>query len=271
LELVQRIVEYEGDQTFTPYFIGDTHIGTIHHDRKLWLRDIQRIADDPRALWVGMGDAVEAITLTDPRFSAKEIDEPFRDRLDDLPYAQLEQFIEDVAPIADKCLGLHEGNHETEYQRRHYGKLTLKACEGLGMPFLSDTAMTRLVFRYVSKGERQATYVLTIYSEHGTGGGRKKGAKVNALEDLSAGFAADVYARGHVHTKLIWEGARLSIPAKGALVLRNDTPLFILTGSYYRSYEVGSTSYGQRASYPPTVLGCERIFVQPLARRAYKP
>jgi hypothetical protein len=272
MELCERVVNYTGMDIFTLYLTGDTHYGTIHHDRKRWLNDVDTIKNDPHALWLHVGDAVEAIVLTDPRFKGSEIAPEFRDRLDDLPHAQIEQFCRDAEPIRDKCIGLLEGNHENEYTRRHYGRLTEKAAEWLGVPFLSDTCLIRLMFRHTStEGERNRTFVTTIYAEHGSGGGRKKGAKVNNLEDLSAFFDADIYARGHVHTKMIWEGCRLGIPHKGALKLLDKTPLFALTGSYYRGYEVGSTSYAQQKGLPPSALGCERVLIQPLKERVYKP
>lgn len=260
MHIQSQEITFTGDQRFRIYPIGDVHIGTVHHDRNHWLRDIQRIADDPNAYWIGMGDFCECIVLSDPRFEASEIAPEFRDKIGTLAKSQFERFIADVEPIKHKCLGLLEGNHEFQLKRRHYIDVVLDACRELGVPMLTDTAMLRLIFRRVGEdGGRHKSHVLTIFAEHGNGGGRKTGGKINSLEDMMGPFDADIYLRGHVHQKLATKHPRISVPAYGEAKMVAKTRLCVLTGCYYKTYEAGSSSYGQRSGYNPTELGCVTI------------
>ena len=54
--------------TFTLYPLGDVHLGNVACDESLFRAVVNRIADDDRALWVGMGDYCDFINRTDPRF-----------------------------------------------------------------------------------------------------------------------------------------------------------------------------------------------------------
>jgi len=265
MHLIKKVVEYTGDPVFTIAFMGDTHIGCVSHDRNHWLRDIATIRDTENCFWIHDGDACECIVPTDPRWHGGGIDKCFHDRLDDLPSAQYEQFEKDVFDIRDKCLGLSEGNHDGEFQRRHYGKLTQKSAERLGVPFLSDTAMIRITFRRLDEnGERNKSCVKTIFVQHGAGGGSKGGGKVNKMEDLPAAFEANIYVWGHVHRKMIWPGMILRIPESGKLHLVEKEVWYVLSGSYFKTYQEGHSSYGQRAAYRPVVLGCPSIQIRPM-------
>lgn len=73
MQLVERVIEYSGRQVFTIHVTGDTHIGTVHHDRTRWLRDIRIIENNPRALWLHVGDTIEAISPDDFRWAGAEL------------------------------------------------------------------------------------------------------------------------------------------------------------------------------------------------------
>lgn len=269
MEIVERTIEYSGDPTYTIAFTGDTHIGTMHHDRKHWLRDVATINDDDNCLWLHLGDAVEAITPSDKkRWAGNEIDQKFTTRLDDLPQAQMECFEQDVWDISDKCIGLVQGNHEQKYAQYHYGNLTRRACDALHVPYLSDTALVRLTFRRLDEdGNRNRSHVVTLYVQHGSGGGATTGAKVNRIENLPAGFSADIFAWGHVHKRVVWPFVQLSIPSNGKLQLVERELWGVLSGSYLKSYQEGASSYGQRAAYRPVSLGCAYVRIRPLMRK----
>jgi hypothetical protein len=264
LNLITKEITYKGDQTFTLYPLGDIHLGTIHCDRNHFKQTIDRIAADPNALVVGMGDYCECIVLSDPRFEPSEISPEFQGRLGDIAVAQGEQFIADILPIKDKIIGMIDGNHEFELKRRHYYDLTLSACRTLGVPYLSDTAMIRLVFRRESDTSKHVeSHNVFIYAEHGAGGGGKSGGKVNSLCDLMAHFEADLYLRGHVHDKIVVPKPMLRMTGQGKAKLIQKKRFGVLTGCFYKSYEEGSSSYGQRKGYAPNEIGCPAIRIRP--------
>lgn len=264
MHLATVVIPYTGDQTFTLRPLGDVHLGTAHCDRKHFKRDIDSIAADPNALWIGMGDYCECITPTDPRFVAAEVDPDFLPRLGTIAVAQRDTFLEYVEPIKAKCIGLLEGNHEAQIRFRHYLDLTLDMCRELGCDYLGDTAFVRLNFcRTDDDGRQLRSNVVVVYAEHGAGGGRYTGGKLNALEHMMRDFEAAIYLRGHVHTKGGVKEPRISVPVKGKAVLIAKTRIAALTGCYYRTYAANQSSYGQRKSYPPTELGSVAIRIHP--------
>jgi predicted phosphodiesterase len=279
-------VQYVGDPTFTLYPLGDIHIGTIHCDMSRLRTDVEKIKNDPYGLWIGMGDYCECITLDDSkRFCASEIHKDFINKLDTIAVAQNEAFIDEVWDIRDKSLGLLSGNHEGNNKKRHFVDIVGNACQRMTysdasdapqnyvtvfgnnepkMPYLGDTAMVRLVFERVDDdGKHERSHNVVIYAEHGHGGGRKTGGKINSLEDMMGPFDADIYLRGHVHTKLVTKHPRLSIAASGSAKLQSKTRVCGLTGCYYKTYQQDTSSYGERNGYSPTELGGIAIRIRP--------
>jgi predicted phosphodiesterase len=263
--LYSKEIRYQGDPWIPIYPLGDIHEGTIHCDRKLFRRDVGKIDVDPLALWLGIGDYCESIVMSDPRFAVEEIDPEFIPHLGRLACAQRDAFIRDVMPIKDKCIGLLEGNHEFENRKRHYVDIVRDACRELETEYLSDAAMIRLIFRRVDEeGNHVRSNTIKIFACHGHGGGRKTGGKVNKVEDLMDSFDADIYLMGHVHTKLTVKRPRLLVPNCGKMKLIAKPRIGALTGSYYRTYEECSSSYGQRQVYAPLELGGVCIKIRPM-------
>ncbi len=259
------MIEYQGDPWYTLYPLGDSHIGTAHADRNIWLRDVRRVAEDPNALWVGMGDMCECINRTDKRFEPNEIAPQFRDHLDNLVYKQAEAFMQDVWDIADKCVGLIEGNHESDHKRYCHIDVARNICDGLKVPYIGDTAYIRMVFRRVDdKGEQQKGRAFTVYAEHGSYNGRTLGGVLNYLERLMNSFEADVYMTAHCHMKSHAEKPILRMAPKGAPILMERKRIGLSTGAYYRTYQVNTTSYGQRRTFPPAALGAVPVRLRPL-------
>ena len=276
MHCITRVIKYQGDPWFTLTPLGDIHDGTIHCDRNLFLKDLQTVIDDPYGLTIGMGDHHECIIPTDPRFSADEVDPYYlqNGRLATLAVEQKNRFVDTMLPVAEKCIGLLTGNHEHQIKQRHYIDLTDEACKDLSggernnkiraVPFLGDASLIRLVFQRVDdNGNQLRSHNVIIYAEHGAGGGGKTGGKVNSLEDKMRDFDADIYLRGHVHTKLTTKHPRLTITRQGKPSLQAKTRICGLTGTYYRTYQQDHSSYGQRKSYSPTELGCIKIRIRP--------
>ena len=264
MELAEYRINYSSRRDkIVLYPLGDIHFGTRHCDVNLLNKTIAKIRDNPNAYWIGMGDYCEMITLSDPRFVASEILPDLYPSLGTLAVAQRDAIIELLKPIADKCLGLLEGNHEYEIKNRHYVDIVRDMARELRVCYLGNAAMIRLVV-YREPGNQTSTFY--VYAEHGSGGGKKPGGKINALEDMMSNFDADIYLRGHVHTKLSSKRPMLKLSSKGKLKLMTATRVCVLTGCYYRSYEVGTSSYAERRGFPPTELGTPAVLITPTTR-----
>lgn len=232
------------------YGVGDIHLGSKACDEDKFREDIEKIRRNPYAYWVGIGDYLEAINYTDPRFDPKGLARWLENKeLDNLAKAQAEKFIELVKPIKDKCLHLHTGNHEEVIRRRYHQDIVNYVCMVLNKPFAGYTAFSRLNINYRKMEHR--TRVLILYSEHGSGGGELPGAKALKLQRQHGYKEADVYFYGHVHEKMDLDLVRLAVTHRGALKLLQKPSLGIICGSYLRSYPEGFTAYTEMKSVRP--------------------
>jgi hypothetical protein len=241
--------------------LGDIHRGTKNCDEKKLKGTVEWIKNNPNTYWIGMGDMAEYINLSDPRFDIKNIDPELRGEVDNLAAIQKNGIVKLLKPIKNKCWGCLEGNHEEIIRKKYHINIFSLMCYDLGVPELGRGCLMRIILE-ASNG---TTRSFTIYAEHGSGGGRKPGSKVNSLIDLEQYFDADIYLRGHVHEKLGINKHKLALSrmAKGRpLRLIEKKKVFALTGSFYRGYIEGTRSYVESKTYPPISTGVVKITVE---------
>jgi hypothetical protein len=100
-----------------------------------------------------------------------------------------------------------------------------------------------------------------VFAEHGATGGGTPGNAVNDFQKRLGNFDADLWFKGHVHRRLIWQNETLSW---GAKKITSRTRVMALTGSYLKSYGVGGTpAYAERAAYPPVTIGGVVALIKP--------
>lgn len=253
---------YAPGQRFTLYPLGDCHLGSANSDRKKLARLVERIAADPTARWLGMGDIVEAIAPDDKRWAPDDLDEDVtllrqKHIADYYVYKIAELF----APIIDKCWGVNDGNHEERFGARYYTGLNQRVLDKLGRPELYGewSSITRVVFEDANN-HRTA---LKVYQQHGWQAGRKKGAKVNNLDDLM-GYIEDchIYLVAHSHERLITTKTKLGTNPTFTNLRAYDA-YGAHTGSFLRTYQLGKVGYAERRSYPPTSLGPVWFHIDP--------
>lgn len=286
MEIIDRVVEYTGDPVFTLWHLTDQHIGTVHHDRKLWLEHVEAVRQNPYAVWICGGDGIEAITHKDKRHAPEEIDPAFGNITGRLIDAQRDRFTEDLRPIASKGIGIHMGNHEAtpggdgdrnivrdvcieleNEVRNQRGEKLFGKCDKKEVlryvPYLSDTAFIRLTFRKMDDdGNRLRSCTKIIYSEHGACNATTESGVLTYLNNLMREFEADIYLTGHCHKNVRTSHPKLSIPrSSGSLIAMKR--LAQSSAGFYRTYIAGHSSYGQRKSYSPTELGCIKIRIRP--------
>jgi predicted phosphodiesterase len=120
---------------------------------------------------------------------------------------QIEFYTELFTPIKDKILAMCQGNHENRAYKSEGIDLTKIVASQLGIPdkFCITSALLFLRFGEESRG-RKATgknqlrlvpYV--IYLNHGSGGGKREGGKINRLADMASIVDADIYIHAHTH------------------------------------------------------------------------
>jgi predicted phosphodiesterase len=213
------------------WLIGDIHLGHRACDEDLLGRVVDRIRRN-NDLWIGMGDHVDAIGVTDFRFSHSECAE-WIDDVDDIYAQQVDYAAKSLGPIKEQCLGMLTGNHESKIAKRDKINVHKMLCERMGAKNLGYTAW--VTFR--NEGQSFQAYLT-----HGHGGGRTQGGKVNRVQALLASNAVDVAAMGHVHEASI-STRSLRIAKNGKV--GNLQQWGIVTGAFLSDPEYGLDSgYG---------------------------
>jgi len=246
----------------TVWFIGDLHVGNKGFDERDLKTVIQKVQADDYARWFAMGDLAECINLNDPRFKLENIPAMFHQHLENLPQVQVNHVCELLAPIKDKCIGFHAGNHEEkilQYSKSidpmfDYRSLFPRETANLGR----GVAGTRLRFK---DGVHVDT--VKVFTTHGHTGAITQGAKINRLIKLAEGFPNfDIYGLAHTHSLDIEQQPALDITRSGKLKLIENERTFALTGCYFKTYQEGHASYGEVRNYPPTRIGSPYITIR---------
>ena len=250
--------------------LGDVHIGHRAADEKAFSKVVARIADDPNAYWIGMGDAIDAVGLKDPRFSAGELAPWVRPvHLKDLVAAQRDRYLELTAPIHHKCLAHLYGNHERtihKYNERHVHSEIISAIKPL-TPWgdepmdLGYTGFLLLRFMRGADGERGSARTVRLWLHHGAGGGRLKGAKALGLQRIAWSFDCDLAIHGHVHDEVIEPVNRVGVTSSGKLY--NHRTMAFVSGTFMRSWHEDGAAYSEQALYFPGSVGTSFARIRP--------
>lgn len=253
----KRIIYSSRSDEYRLYCIGDMHLGTKHCREKQIESRIKHIANDPLALWVDMGDAVEAITPSDKRWDAKVVSDWCHQ--DNIAEDQKQRYVEIVKSAKGKCLGKLTGNHEEEMRKRGHADIQKNICKTLDISDLGYTCFYRLLFQ---RGEHGPVFEVKCVFTHGAGCAVTKGAKINRLERFMLRFDAQIFAYGHVHDVITTTIPVLTLTKQDKILSENKCGA--MTGCWFSTYtqDVGS-SYGEQKDYPANCLGNALFTIRP--------
>lgn len=235
---VERPMEWE---TCNIYPLADWHIGDKHCDMDGINAQIQRVADDPYGLALLNGDLLNTALKSSVSDIYSEQAKPME---------QVLTLIGLLKPIAGKIIGADTGNHEERIYREDGIDIMRLVCRELEIEdkYHPNGALIFLRFgaiqsHHASEGIKRRLF--TIYFTHGTGSGRKEGAKAIRLADLAATVDADVYVHSHTHLPMIFTESYFRTNAGNSSVQEVEK-LFVNTGA---SLQFGG--YGQRNEFKP--------------------
>lgn len=252
---------------FTIVPIGDIHIGAIGCNEQLLKKVVKRIQSDPHCYWVGMGDYCDFIRMSDRRFDPAVLADWVEVAdLVDLPKRQVERVLSFLNPIADKCLGLIEGNHERTIkqwsERDVFSEIVsgvkaaakMKTDQQLGF---GASGWLRLRFERGSKG----VHIYTISLHHGFVGGKLAGAKALNMQRWLWTHRCDLALFGHSHNQMVQVEGVEEIDRNGNIFLHRSVGAY--TGTFLQSITEGTTSYAEFGGYFPLPVGGVEIKLQP--------
>lgn len=253
--------------TWPLYTIGDCHIGNAGCSVEHLAADVDRVASNPNARAVLMGDLADYVGPADRRWDAANITPSARVKdLADWGQYLAGMVVKTFKPIAKQIIGALSGNHESTFQARQAQQCHAWTCQELGVKDLGYSCFIDLAFRRACKSRSAASpnsRRYRLFCHHGAGAAATAGGKMNRLVSFMSANEADLFLVGHVHERDV---KRLETLAANdtCTELTSRKKLGLFTGTYLRTYHVGENAgYGERAGYRPVPLGCSVVEFQP--------
>ena len=237
------------------HVFADEHIGDTNSDVKRVIDRIEYVKNTPNAYCILNGDIIDNATKT-------SIGDTYMQEFN--PMEQLQKAVELFEPIKDKILCITHGNHENRTYKNEGINLSCLIAKQLG---LSDRYTPTSAVLFIRLGEyslrvresngsgkkRQVCYML--YVLHGSGGGRKEGAKAIRLADMASIIDVDIYIHSHTHLPMVMKQAFHRIDPRNNSVALVDK-LFVNTAS-----NLNYGGYGEAAEFKPSSKETPTIYL----------
>ena len=234
---------------------ADEHIGDEHSDLKKLLARIEYVKNTPYAYCILNGDIIDNATKTSIGDTYAQVFNPME---------QLTKAVEIFAPIKDKILCITHGNHENRTYKNEGINLSRLMANQLGLSdrYTSTSAALFVRVGAQSRGHKETNgsgkvrkVCYTIYVLHGSGGGRKEGAKANRLADMASIIDTDIYIHSHTHLPMIMKQAFHRIDDRNSTVALVDK-LFVNTAA---NLKYGG--YGEAGEFKPSSTDTPVIYL----------
>lgn len=222
------------------YTFADEHIGDEHCDLDYLKQRIEYVINNDNAFCVLNGDLIDNATKTSIGDCYANVYNPME---------QLNEAIKLFKPLADKnkILAITHGNHEARTYRKEGIDLSYMLAVQLGLfeRYSPTSAYIFLRFGKSRNNSNQSKQCYTIYMLHGSGGGRKEGAKAIRLADMSCIIDADVYIHSHTHLPMVMKQGFYRVDKSNSTV-RHVDKLFVNTAS-----NLNYGGYGEAGEFKP--------------------
>ena len=215
MKVLEKRISYTRPQRFQIYPFGDIHAGSIDCAEDKVKKQIDIIQHGKDAYWIGMGDMIEAITESDPRWNTMGI-APWVER-DNIIESQRHWIVNLLKPIANKCIAYLTGNHEESVHRHQNCDISRNICNDLEMPYAGYSCFVELIFERKSSTE---SHKFTIHAWHGAGAAQTEGAQLLRLKRLVKDNEADVFCVDEETEILTKDGWR-----RHSTLLETDIPI----------------------------------------------
>lgn len=227
--------------------VGDIKIialADIHHGDKLSkekevLKVINQIKFEPNTYTILNGDLANVALKT----SKSDV---YGDTL--TPMQQLIELSNMLKEIKDKILVISPGNHEDRIAKDTSIDITRLLARELD---IEDRYADGMWYLFLSFGncKRGRPIQYEITGEHSNVGGRKPGAKINRLQDMSLIVEADLFILSHGHTPIAFKDITY-LPDEQHKTLTEKEHHYLMTNSF-----VGYGGYAEKMGLPPSNTG----------------
>lgn len=235
------------------YTLADLHIGDPHCNDAEVRSLIDRVRDDPYGLCILNGDLMNTAVRNGVSDVYGEILSPMQ---------QIEYLVKLLTPIKDKIIGATTGNHENRVYKQDGIDTMGIVCKELGIfdKYAPEGILVFLRFGTQAnphrKEGRNPRQWYSIYATHGSGGGRKEGAKAIRLADMASIIQADCMIHSHTHLPMVMKQSTYRVDAINCCAKKVQMT-FVNTGA---ALEYGG--YGQAQEYKPAAIAYPVIHLE---------
>ena len=237
------------------HLFADEHIGDELCDMKRLFERIEYVKNKPNAFCILNGDIIDNATKTSIGDTYAQVFNPME---------QLEKAVEIFSPIKDKIICITHGNHENRTYKKEGINLSRLMANQLGLSERYSPASAVLFIRFgeLDCGHKETNgsgkirkVCYTGYILHGSGGGRKEGAKAIRLADMASIIDCDFYIHSHTHLPMIMKQGFHRIDPRNSTVAMVDK-LFVNTAA---NLKYGG--YGEAAEFKPSSMETPVIYL----------
>ena len=237
------------------HIFADEHIGDEHCDIKRLLERIEYVKITPNAYCIMNGDILDNATKTSIGDTYTQVFNPME---------QLQRAVDLFEPIKNKILCVTHGNHENRTYKNEGINLSRLIAKQLGLEdrYSPTSAVVFVRVGKQSSGNKESNgsgnvrkVCYTLYVLHGSGGGRKEGAKAIRLADMASIIDTDIYVHSHTHLPLVMkQGFHRIDPRNNAVALVDK--LFVNTAANLRY-----GGYGEAGEFKPSSMETPVIYL----------
>ena len=227
---------------------ADLHIGDKHCDLEQIKREIEYVRTHPNCYAILNGDILNNATKTSVSDSYAELLSLME---------QLTLFVELFEPIKGKILAMTQGNHENRTYIKEGVDLTQVVAKQLGLEDRYSKTGSVLFLKVGECKSHGKVYpiVYSFYLLHGSGGGRKEGAKAIRLADMASIVDVDVYLHSHTHLPMVLREGFYRTDLSNCIVKYVDK-LFVNT-----SAKLHYGGYSEAFEFKPSSTTCPVIYL----------
>lgn len=228
-----KFFKHEQRGPVTVYPLVCWHLGAQQSDERFIKEHVDRIADDPTARWIYLGDGGECVTkqskgdIYAQKYGTQQ---------------QLDAFADYTAKIRDKGLFGITGNHDRRIYKETGIDFADALCTKAGIPYLGASAFLHL--RLAGTKTQQVSY--SVFCHHGVDSGANIGTKANAARRLEQLVIADCILSAHSHIALELPPTYMAYVHQGREVVYHPQHS-IICGCAYDS----RTGYAEDKGYSP--------------------
>ena len=218
--------------------IADLHIGDKFCNKDKINTVFKTIAENENAYCILNGDLMNTATKS-------SVSDCYAEEYS--PMQQIEMCVNFLTPIKDKIIAMNQGNHEYRtYRTEGIDISKLVAMQlGIGDRYSPTSSLIFLRFGNNRTKHPDDLALYTIFCIHGSGGGRKEGAKAIRLADMACIVDADIYIHSHTHLPMIMKQSYFRTHLQSSSISKVDK-LFVNTAS---ALEYGG--YGEKYEFKP--------------------